>query len=97
MGVTGTAGGTIAGSDDDTRYRQWIDGEQVGGSKGTYPIVNPATEELVGLAPEGSADDARKAAAAAAAAFRPGHGRPPSIGPSCWRRSRPSWSRATAS
>ena len=41
----------------------------MGGSKGTYPIINPATEELVGLAPEGSADDARKAAAAAAAAF----------------------------
>ena len=36
--------------------RKWIDGEQVGGSKGTYPIINPATEELVGLAPEGSAD-----------------------------------------
>ena len=49
--------------------RLWIGGEQVEGSNGTYEVVNPATEEVVGLAPEASADDARQAAAAAAAAF----------------------------
>jgi acyl-CoA reductase-like NAD-dependent aldehyde dehydrogenase len=39
------------------------------GSSGSYEIVNPATEEVVGLAPAASAGDARAAAAAAAAAF----------------------------
>jgi acyl-CoA reductase-like NAD-dependent aldehyde dehydrogenase len=64
-----SAAGTLIGSDDDTRYRLWIDGEPVAGSKGTYQIINPATEQLVGLAPEASADDARAAAASAAAAW----------------------------
>jgi acyl-CoA reductase-like NAD-dependent aldehyde dehydrogenase len=54
--------------DDDRRYGLWIDGAPTPGTKGTYPIVNPATEEVVGLAPEGSAGDALAAAAAAAAA-----------------------------
>jgi acyl-CoA reductase-like NAD-dependent aldehyde dehydrogenase len=39
------------------------------GASGTYEVVNPATEQPVGLAPEASADQAREAARAAAAAF----------------------------
>ena len=63
-----SAAGAIEGRDDDRRYGQWIDGAAVPGARGTYAIVNPATEEVVGLAPEGSADDARAAAVAVAAA-----------------------------
>ncbi|HET6664240.1 MAG TPA: aldehyde dehydrogenase family protein, partial [Acidimicrobiales bacterium] len=50
-------------------YFLWIGGDRVEGSGGTYEVVNPATEETVGLAPEATADDARQAAAAAAEAF----------------------------
>jgi len=49
--------------------RCWIGGEAVEGENGTYDVVNPATEEVVGLAPEASAADARRAAAAAAEAL----------------------------
>jgi acyl-CoA reductase-like NAD-dependent aldehyde dehydrogenase len=55
--------------DTDREYSLWIGGEPVKGSNGTYEVINPATEELVGLAPEASADDATAAASAAAAAF----------------------------
>jgi acyl-CoA reductase-like NAD-dependent aldehyde dehydrogenase len=51
------------------RYSLWIGGDRVDGSKGTYEVVNPATEEIVGLAPEATAGDAREAATAAAEAF----------------------------
>jgi acyl-CoA reductase-like NAD-dependent aldehyde dehydrogenase len=47
----------------------WIGGEALGGENGTYEIVDPATEQAVGLAPEASAGDAQRAAAAAAEAF----------------------------
>ncbi len=47
----------------------WIGGEAVEGENGSYEIVNPATEAVVGLAPEASAGDARRAAVAAAEAF----------------------------
>jgi acyl-CoA reductase-like NAD-dependent aldehyde dehydrogenase len=53
----------------DKPYKLWIGGDAVEGSNGTYEVVNPATEEVVGLAPEASAADAEAAAAAAAAAF----------------------------
>ncbi len=46
-----------------------IGGEWVNGADGTYDVVNPATEEVVGAAPEASADQARDAARAAQAAF----------------------------
>src|SRR3954464_689062 len=46
-----------------------IGGERVAGARGTYDIVNPATEKVVGLAPEASVEQADAAAAAAAAAF----------------------------
>jgi phenylacetaldehyde dehydrogenase len=51
------------------RFSLWIGGDRVDGSNGTYEVVNPATEEVVGLAPEAAAADARQAATAAAEAF----------------------------
>ncbi|MCB1006297.1 MAG: aldehyde dehydrogenase, partial [Acidimicrobiales bacterium] len=42
----------------------WVDGSGAG-----YEVVNPATEAVVGVAPESGPDDARAAAAAAAEAF----------------------------
>ncbi|HEX3334421.1 MAG TPA: aldehyde dehydrogenase family protein, partial [Acidimicrobiales bacterium] len=42
-----------------------IGGKWVDASEGTYEIVNPATEEVVGRAPHAGAADARAAAAAA--------------------------------
>jgi len=47
----------------------WIGGAAVDGEHGTYEIIDPASESTVGLAPEASAADARRAAAAAAEAF----------------------------
>ncbi|HEX6310185.1 MAG TPA: aldehyde dehydrogenase family protein [Acidimicrobiia bacterium] len=44
--------------------REWVEG-----ANGTYEVVNPATEEVVGEAPEASADQARAAARAARDAF----------------------------
>ncbi|MDZ7733305.1 MAG: aldehyde dehydrogenase family protein [Acidimicrobiia bacterium] len=55
--------------DTDTEYRLLIGGERVEARGGTYDIVNPATEEVVGRAPHATADDACDAAAAARAAF----------------------------
>lgn len=55
--------------DVDHEYRLRIGGDRVAGSAGTYDIINPATEGLVGRAPEASADDAKAAAVAAAEAF----------------------------
>jgi phenylacetaldehyde dehydrogenase len=46
-----------------------IGDERVAGDRGTYPIVNPATEEIVGEAPEASPDQVCAAAEAAATAF----------------------------
>lgn len=53
----------------DTEYRLLIGGEWVAAGDGTYPIVNPATEEVVGQAPNASVADAEAAAQAAADAF----------------------------
>ena len=50
-------------------YRLLIGGEWVDGANGTYSIVNPATEEIVGEAPEASVDQALAAARAAQQAF----------------------------
>jgi phenylacetaldehyde dehydrogenase len=52
---------TITGED----YQLFIGGKWVDGSAGTYPVINPATEEVVADAPESSVDDAEAAAAAA--------------------------------
>jgi acyl-CoA reductase-like NAD-dependent aldehyde dehydrogenase len=46
-----------------------IGGEWVDGADGGYDVVNPATEDVVGVAPEASEGQAAAAAAAAAAAF----------------------------
>src|SRR5690242_1591584 len=59
----------MATTTSTTGYRQLIAGEWVEGGDGTYEIVNPATETVVAEAPEASADDVAKAAAAAAEAF----------------------------
>src|SRR3546814_3630255 len=50
-------------------YRLLIGGERVDGDDGTYDIVNPATESVVGQAPEASTAQVVDAAAAAAAAL----------------------------
>jgi acyl-CoA reductase-like NAD-dependent aldehyde dehydrogenase len=53
----------VAGVRED--YRLLIGGDWVDGSDGTYPIIDPATEEVVAEAPEASVGDALAAAAAA--------------------------------
>jgi acyl-CoA reductase-like NAD-dependent aldehyde dehydrogenase len=58
------------------QYRLLIGGEWVEGANGTYPIMNPATEEVVGEAPEASVEQALAAARAAQEAF-PGWWRTP--------------------
>jgi acyl-CoA reductase-like NAD-dependent aldehyde dehydrogenase len=50
-------------------YRLLIGGEWIDPGDGTYAIVDPATEEVVGHAPNASVGDAQAAAAAAAEAF----------------------------
>jgi acyl-CoA reductase-like NAD-dependent aldehyde dehydrogenase len=50
-------------------YRMLIGGDRVAGARGTYPVINPATEEVVGEAPEASIEQTQQAAEAAAAAF----------------------------
>ena len=50
-------------------FRVLIGGSWADGANGTYPIINPATEEVVGEAPEASAQQAQDAAAAAREAF----------------------------
>ncbi|HWS46934.1 MAG TPA: aldehyde dehydrogenase family protein [Acidimicrobiia bacterium] len=52
-----------------TERQLLIGGEWVDGDDGGYEVVNPATEEVVGVAPEASAAQARDAARAALAAF----------------------------
>ncbi len=47
------------------KYQLLIGGESVDGGGGTYGIVNPATEDIVGEAPEATAADAEAAAQAA--------------------------------
>ncbi|MGH9213476.1 MAG: aldehyde dehydrogenase family protein [Acidimicrobiales bacterium] len=46
-----------------------IGGERVAGDNAAYPIVNPATEDVVGHAPEASTGQVQDAAASAAGAF----------------------------
>ena len=50
-------------------YTMLIGGDRASGERGTYDVVNPATEEVVGAAPEASVAQAHAAAAAAAEAF----------------------------
>jgi acyl-CoA reductase-like NAD-dependent aldehyde dehydrogenase len=53
----------------DTPYQLHIGGEWVDGDGGTYDVVNPATEEVVGAAPQASVDQSLAATAAARDAF----------------------------
>jgi aldehyde dehydrogenase (NAD+) len=46
-----------------------IDGKLVAGSAGTFPTINPATEEVLGVAADASADDMGQAIAAARRTF----------------------------
>jgi acyl-CoA reductase-like NAD-dependent aldehyde dehydrogenase len=46
-----------------------VGGDRAGGGRGSYDVVNPATEEVVGQAPEASVDQVESAARAAAEAF----------------------------
>src|SRR5580704_16091549 len=55
----------MAESTARNEHQLLIGGKWVDASEGTYDIINPATEEVVGQAPNASADDARAAAAAA--------------------------------
>ena len=50
-------------------YRLFVDGEWRDGGDGSYPIVNPATEQVVGHAPEATAADVEAAVAGAREAF----------------------------
>ena len=65
----------------DRAWKLLIDGELVDGANGTAPIVNPATEEVVGHAPEVSVDQALDAAR--------GAGGIPGMGGHSRRRARP--------
>jgi len=53
----------------DRESRLLIDGKLVPGSAGTFPTVNPATEETLGVAADASADDMLLAIGAARRAF----------------------------
>jgi acyl-CoA reductase-like NAD-dependent aldehyde dehydrogenase len=54
---------------DDSDYRLFIGGEWVEPAGGHYDVINPATEEVVGRAPEASRQQVYDAAAAAKGAF----------------------------
>jgi acyl-CoA reductase-like NAD-dependent aldehyde dehydrogenase len=54
----------------DQTYRLFIDGEWIEPAAGGYPVINPATEQVVGQAPEASADQVRDAVNSARAAFK---------------------------
>ncbi|MFC1415281.1 aldehyde dehydrogenase family protein [Streptacidiphilus cavernicola] len=52
-----------------TSYQLFVNGEWRDGGDGSYPVVDPATEQVVGHAPEASAADVEAAVAAAREAF----------------------------
>jgi len=54
---------------DDRQSRLLVDGKLVAGSAGTFPTLNPATEEVLGVAADASADDMGQAIEAARRAF----------------------------
>ena len=53
----------------DRQSHLLIDGELVAGSAGTFPTINPATEEVLGVAADANADDMGRAIEAARRAF----------------------------
>ncbi|MHA6760776.1 aldehyde dehydrogenase family protein [Streptacidiphilus sp. PAMC 29251] len=56
-------------SQESASHRLFVNGEWREGGDGSYPVVNPATEQVVGHAPEASAADVADAVAAAREAF----------------------------
>jgi acyl-CoA reductase-like NAD-dependent aldehyde dehydrogenase len=58
-------------------YRLFVGGEWLDGGRGRYEIVNPATEQVVGEAPESAVGDVQAAVAAAGEAFGPWSQTPP--------------------
>ncbi|MEZ0093948.1 aldehyde dehydrogenase family protein [Streptacidiphilus sp. EB129] len=62
----------------ENEFRLFVDGSWRAGGDGSYAVVNPATEELVGRAPEASPADVAAAVDAARAAFE------------TWSRTKPS-------
>ncbi|MEI5522426.1 aldehyde dehydrogenase family protein [Streptomyces brasiliscabiei] len=62
---------STAGSAERERERLFIAGSWVEPGGGHYEVVDPATEDVVGWAPEATPDQVREAAAAARAAFGP--------------------------
>ncbi|HKH24525.1 MAG TPA: aldehyde dehydrogenase family protein [Acidimicrobiales bacterium] len=60
-------------------YSLLVGGDRVAGARGTYGVVNPATEDVVGLAPEASVDQVEASARAAAEAFPPWSRTQPSV------------------
>lgn len=53
----------------DNNSDLFIDGKLVGGGNGRYPTINPATEEVLGTAADGDAEDMGRAIEAARRAF----------------------------
>lgn len=53
----------------DRESRLLIDGKQVAGGGGTFPTLNPATEEVLGVAADADAADMDRAIGAARRAF----------------------------
>src|SRR5262249_32338434 len=53
----------------DRRSQLFIDGKLVTGGGGTFPTLNPATEEVLGVAADATVDDMGKAIEAARRAF----------------------------
>ena len=51
------------------KHQLYIGGEWVDGDRGSYEVVNPATEEVVGHAPQASVEQSLATTAAAADAF----------------------------
>ena len=54
---------------DDRESRLFVDGKLVAGSGGTFPNVNPATEEVLGVAADADSADMGPAIGAARKAF----------------------------
>jgi acyl-CoA reductase-like NAD-dependent aldehyde dehydrogenase len=53
------------------QYKMWINGKFVNAASGkTYPVYNPATEELITQLPLGDKEEVDEAVAAARNAFR---------------------------
>lgn len=68
--TSGSTPGTGTQANSPRTYRNWIDGAWREPAAGHYPVVNPATEETVGHAPESATADVDAAVRAAESAQR---------------------------